>query len=75
MQFAVLVVHMRLFRYHSNITEIFCALCILVTNNTAEKCVTLSYNDVYLNKAGIVLDTIINVSRSPYKVPVILVRF
>jgi hypothetical protein len=75
MQFAVLVVHMRLFRYHSNITEIFCALRILVSNNTAEECVILSYNDVCLNKADIVLDTIINVPRPPYKVPVILVRF
>jgi len=75
MQFAVLVVHMRLFRYLSNITEIFSALCTLVTNTTAEECVTLPHNDVYLSKVGIVLDTIINVRRSPYKVPVILVRF
>jgi len=74
-QFTLLVVHMRLFRCHSIKIEFFCALCILVTNNTAEECVTPSYNDVYLNKAGIVLDIIINVYRSPCKVPVILVRF
>jgi len=74
-QFAVLVVLMRLFSCHSNITEIFCALCILVTNNTAEERFTLSYNDVSLNKEAIVLDIIIKVHRSPCKVPVILVRF